>query len=478
MKTRNSTLSVMALLACALCAPCAHAGQNSRQDVSFPALFTAASPAPVEQWAAQNFQLETVGIMEEAVNNGGPAYELDNKTFTLKISGGNIQIIAWVKAADLVPTHMDIGTSLNNNDKRAYFKNCLIDNKTSIFVITAQLRLAQNNSLLVLIRMLDKSGKTLLKEYRGIAAVKTQQTGKTLDLSYQFQDPADRNQGQIGSCHVFSSVSILEAAYYRKYHQKIKFSEADLFLRKVILSDDIYAPFVYSKQCTLQEGGNAHLDSQFVIKYGVATSLSYEKLEKLYIWYRNAEEKTMSSINSYADETDLSADAGKKKIDLREFWADLQTKPAMKEQLMKFFGAGDKVLKKERETIKKQLAGFKAVEWSNPDYAPEVVRYDKAKCAAEGIPVKRILLAELEEKRPVSVSVDMAGLEEWGQTDTSRDSKHAFTIIGYKLSPTGEYRFVSRNSWGGINPDLSESALCRVRATRGVYTPEEISAAK
>lgn len=51
-----------------------------------------------------------------------------------------------------------------------------------------------------------------------------------VDLSAQF-DPAPRTQGRLQTCHAFSAVALLEAAYYRATGERARLSEADVFLR-------------------------------------------------------------------------------------------------------------------------------------------------------------------------------------------------------------------------------------------------------
>ncbi len=76
----------------------------------------------------------------------------------------------------------------------------------------------------------------------------------------QFPDPSTRDQENIGSCHAFGSVAVLEAAYYRRYKEHVKFAEEDVFLRRTILSGDAYNSFCANGTCSLEEGNVASVD--------------------------------------------------------------------------------------------------------------------------------------------------------------------------------------------------------------------------
>ncbi|MFA6583066.1 MAG: hypothetical protein WCS77_02110 [Elusimicrobiaceae bacterium] len=492
MRSDKKLSLVFTILAVALFAPSAIAGARGREQKSFQDLFSNAAELPVQQWSGQNLQLNITGrITQNDKVNGGPDYVPSDGTFSLKISGGNTQLVFWLKKKDATPpSYSDIGTTIVNSDKAEYFKSFPAGDKLAFYLITASLKLSEGNNILVLLRMYDPETKDPLAEYHGIAPLKNPAVNQAVDLSYQFEDYADRQQGNVGSCHVFTSISLLEAAYYRKYHRTIRFSEADLFLRKMLLDGSAYTLFLTTGASVLTEGGVPYYDSKFVIEHGVASAPSYDKFEKMYSWYRNAEQKTLQYINANVDNPDIYEPGEKaeqplmpattetvKAVSIRDIWVKLQTQPGMKKQIEQLFKISGEKLRAEREAIKNQLAGFSTGFWVNTQYSKQSATLSKEQCAKEGKTVSEVFLPLLKSQIPISVGVDLSYLKSWGQTPESRDARHGFTLIGYRQAPDGEYHFISRNSWGGWNPDIKESELCRTMYATLVFTPEEAKTA-
>lgn len=123
--------------------------------------------------------------------------------------------------------------------------------------------------------------------------------GPDIDLSGQFPT-GSRDQADVGSCHAFASIGLLEAAYYRKHGEHAVFSDADLFLRNTVLNGNIYSGNVADQGYTwngkpeLKEGGSPSTvlavgDMEFAIRNGVATTPQYSAFLERYRMFRDAE---------------------------------------------------------------------------------------------------------------------------------------------------------------------------------------------
>ena len=134
------------------------------------------------------------------------------------------------------------------------------------------------------------------------------------DLSAQFSDESKRNQRNVGSCHTFASVAVLEAAYYRKYKETVRFSEADLFYRYKLQGSPTFedynrlmAEFAQGKavDAAVEEGSWPSIELPFALKSGVSSSWGYDKFMRNYIPLSNqmraADMKTIRNTNEQDD---------------------------------------------------------------------------------------------------------------------------------------------------------------------------------
>lgn len=284
--------------------------------------------------------------------------------------------------------------------------------------------------------------------------------GRTIDLSWQFADAATRDQGNVGSCHAFGTVALLEAAWMRQYREPVRLSEADLFLQKTVLSGEIYD----SVQGRVQdnEGGDPVEDIRFVLKHGVATDLGYADFLKRYQYYRRDANRMMVMIRELAPE---SAE------DRRSFlarWRELRTSPEYREAGKLYLGAKDQRIEEERRLVKDKLNGFK-LESREFDVAPDVRFLDSKDCLAKGEEQFAYVVSELRAGRPVSVGMELAGLRAWGRQNDKGPAGHAFLIIGVQDGKD----FVTRNSWGGSNPKVRAWQMCRVMQAATVLAPRD-----
>lgn len=294
------------------------------------------------------------------------------------------------------------------------------------------------------------------------------------DLTGQFIDACTRAQGGVGSCHAFGSVAVLEAAYYRKYKQKIRFSEADLFIRRTVLSKELYADICAGKECKLKEGNDAIGDIRFALDNGVATGLGYDQFIERYTKYRWAEEETLRGIIANHEKESWLV---KLLYDPRKHWAELQDRPQNKRITEMFLAGRDPAIDAERAANKAKLAGFKAREKEFP-YLGDKVAGAAAERKKAGLAQGQTVMSELKAGRPVAVSMTLKGLDAWGQKGAKEHANHCFLIVGFRQKPGQEAVFQTRNSWGGDNPEVHEDELLRIFRAVTVLTPEEAASSK
>lgn len=297
--------------------------------------------------------------------------------------------------------------------------------------------------------------------------------GKTKEVNHlpQFADPSDRSQCQVGSCHAFSSIAVLEAAYKRAYGVHIRFSEADIFIRRTVLSGDVYRSFCAEGKCELSEGNDVYGDIDYALKNGVATSIQYTEFYDRYKKYRAAEEKTLEGI-----------EAGRKKMswlellfyDPRTHWAELQKESSKITEA--FLRGRDGKIDQERADAKGKLGKMALKEKRFKYLGDDGPKKKKEECRSEGADQGRTITGELDSGRPTAISMTLKGIAAWGTAGSTDHANHAFTIVGYKAEEGKPVVYRTRNSWGGDNPDVQEDELCRVYSVITVLVPGEKAA--
>lgn len=298
------------------------------------------------------------------------------------------------------------------------------------------------------------------------------QAEATVDLLPEFADGSDRNQADVGSCHAFSSVAVLEAAYFRHFHRAVRFSEADVFLRRTVLDPERFARFVETGETAMREGNDPAGDVEYALRNGIASNVGYDSFVKRFKRWREADKKTLAGINQMREEEGWLE---RLLYDPREHWAELETRPGNRKLYERMLqGAGEPVVA-DRAKYKAELAGFSLKKAS---YEFPKGRVDAAGCRAAGRPQAADIVAELKAGRPVAVSMALDGLPEWGQTKSSAHAYHAFTIVGMHPNQRGEPVFQTRNSWGGVHPDVPLEQTCRIYAIASVLAPGEAAAAR
>lgn len=291
-----------------------------------------------------------------------------------------------------------------------------------------------------------------------------------VDLLPQFADSSTRDQGNVGSCHAFGSMAVMEAAYYRANGKPIKLSEADIFMRKTVTNGDVYRGFAAGGGAKLSEGNDTAADLKYAQKNGVASSMEYEKFLERYQRYRDAEQRTLSGI---AKEEKKMDPLTRMLYNPRKHWAQLQKGDTSKKLIQRFLTGGDPAMDEERTKMKEKMKDFKIETKAFKYLGSDVNKMTSEERGKSGEGQKKLLMDELSSGRPVTVSMSLSGLKAWGQTDTSQHANHAFMIVGFKSGADGQTVFKTRNSWGGHNPDIKENELCRIYGVSSVKIPGE-----
>ena len=289
-------------------------------------------------------------------------------------------------------------------------------------------------------------------------------TPDSLDLSMQFVDPdSTREQGSIGNCHIFASIAVLEAAYFREYGTPIRFSEADLFLRHQILIDPVAEQLCKTGYCRIQEAYIFDVagDIKDALANGVASSFDYSSFEKIY----------------------KSRDPSEEGISLKDlkvsFHPDHREEPTVlhalevKDALLHRFAGSDEtidILDAERAAAKAKFKGFKLFYRVFPIAGPLVFPRNDAERMECGRNQKRVILQELEAERPVAVGMYMNGAPYWPEGTTGG---HSSAIVGYETDLNGRLVFKTRDSWGHDHPDLPEDQLYRIMEIASVRAPAD-----
>lgn len=262
-----------------------------------------------------------------------------------------------------------------------------------------------------------------------------------VDLSSQFTGPS-RNQRDVGSCHAFAAVGVLEAAYYRRYGQRVRLSEADLFLRRNILSGDAYDTFRQGGgEATLDEGHYIEGTIRFALDTGVATGPRYGAFLERYRRYRAAEARTLEDLLRQYERLGAEERAG---YDVRQHWYELQTSTLSRRIAENYLTGNDRTLQADRDLIKQRFAGMRM---DFRSFTP-ASSADQEACRRAGQGQTDFMLGELRAGRPVAIS----------------QQGHAYIVSGYRVDENGAAVFMTRNSYGeGENNDIQANETCTIR---------------
>ena len=291
--------------------------------------------------------------------------------------------------------------------------------------------------------------------------------GPDIDLSGQFPT-GSRDQADVGSCHAFASIGLLEAAYHRKYGEHAVFSDADLFLRNTVLNGNIYSGNVADQGYTwngkpeLKEGGSPSTvlavgDMEFAIKNGVATTPQYSAFLERYRMFRDAEQRTLADIERQHRQNSWLV---RLLYNPRTHWARMQKSPTNQKILQNFLMGNDATLDEQRAAVREKLKGFSVVK-NLYVTLPSSVNKAPADCASAGAGRTAAVLSELRAGRPVGVSY----------FTNANWASHVIIITGTAADGKGGFVFKTRNSWGaGGNADMHPHDMCKVH---GLFSVRE-----
>lgn len=272
---------------------------------------------------------------------------------------------------------------------------------------------------------------------------------KDADLQGLFLD-GDREQGRVGSCHSFAATAVLEAAYARKYGRTIRFSEADLFLRRMVIGNSAISDRLLTGGDIPQylEGGDIIRDVGFALRTGMSVTPSYENFLAKYNRLR-AEPKTVVSELLPS----LPAGCGA----FQPGGADPDCARMLDAALYGYFGLDDGSVNPNRREIREAFKGFEVRARRFPLMAAGQLLAPAAGdvCRRKAAGITAAITRELDAGRPVGVCLY------WEKP--SLNSGHCVTFTGYETGADSALSFLVRNSWGGYGKaGISDSELCRV----------------
>lgn len=245
----------------------------------------------------------------------------------------------------------------------------------------------------------------------------TNQCSNHKEIDHQDKWPAAsiRNQGQIGSCHVFASTALVEAQYYLLTGKHKDLSERDLYYQHLFprtddssLKNDI---LYFSKN---NEGGWNEKDLNLFKQNGICSeeTLPYDDL------LRGDAEDLYDILKS-------------------DYNSKNQSMPSL---INEFSLKGHSSCLKERIDIKEQFKNY---------------QIENLSCGSDIKCTKEVILKYLE-CNPLAVSVSGYGAmmpKKWFQKllyTPGASGNHALVIAGYDCK---EDEFIMRNSWDGSDYD-------------------------
>jgi hypothetical protein len=333
-------------------------------------------------------------------------------------------------------------------------------------------------------------------------------SGKSvIDLSDEWKD-GSRNQGFIGSCHIYATVGLTEAAMFRASGQKLHINESDLFLNSKVISptksnnpdksNDIFNSYCNGASCSLDEGGDFPSDIDYLFNHG-ATLVTNENpdLRDAFgdSWGNYSSAVTQTLV---ADNARINAAIVKNKtpddqytaFQARSQFADNQRKgpqiDAMNSIIAEQAGNGQDPAAM-RVDLRKKMAGLRFyVKALTPVMdALGVPGAPRGACAhsQQGQDTMAVIEQELKARQPVGIGMNLQGIASWGQQNDNEPALHAIIIDGMQRKMLGKVVFTTRNSWGHDevtkggnrpnNPEITEDQVCRIDHLYLVLAPSE-----
>lgn len=303
-------------------------------------------------------------------------------------------------------------------------------------------------------------------------------TPAEVDLSYQFPDEPNRNQVSVGACSIFATVALMEAAYFRQYGRRLILAEGDLFVNATIragrpgMANLIEFNFHDGGELYMLEGNDEVRVLRYALDHGLATGYSWRALLDRYLDYRRDVLDDAAFVEKLdRDGTWLSRYLSKEYLSPRQAYLDAFKTGEADRALQMFLTQRDwTALQSERASTKDNFAGFTPKTWS---FRPDGRGWKTPASCGTDVAFRRSLLVEnLASAQPVMVGMDVAGMAAWDSAD-SRRAGHAFVVTGYRRESDSRFVFLTRNSWGGDNPEVREDELCRIMSMTTLRAPKD-----
>ena len=331
-------------------------------------------------------------------------------------------------------------------------------------------------------------------------------SGKSeIDLSGEWLD-GSRNQGFIGSCHIYATAAVVEAALFRAHGRKVHINESDLFLNSKVISptksndpaksNDLFGSYCNGSSCSLDEGGYPQDDIQYLFKNGASLVTNEnpalrDDFGDAWSNYESAVTQSLSADNDHIAtamvEKNLPDDQYTAQK-IRSQFADDQRKAPQIDAMNDIIKsqAGGKDPAAMRLDLRKQMAGLRLyVKELTPIMdALGVPGAPKGMCAKsdQGKDVMNAIDEELKARVPVGIAMNLQALKEWGVDKSEGIALHAIVIDGMQRKMFGKVEYTTRNSWGHNeivspkrpnNPPLTEDQVCRIIQLYVVLAPGE-----
>lgn len=290
---------------------------------------------------------------------------------------------------------------------------------------------------------------------------------------FNFSLETPRNQTMLGSCTAFAAIGLLEAAYMRS-GKCVRLSEADAFLRYTVFGWPCWAAgdcraelrnpngefCAFFGNCelrgtaaawepTIDQGGYVDYLIAHIKRRGVLTGDGYADFTRRFAqWMREGSIQDRVRLPGNAALTQLMSGLE----DYRD--GDLAAQQAI------------------REMVRRDISGWQVRTLVIPRDETSSSEVSPQRCRLAGRRQAALIASELESGRPVAVTADLAGLKGWRRRPRLPEDMHNFLITGYRSRAGGLKTFMTRNSWGGKNPDVSEDGACHIAILHTVVRPE------
>lgn len=243
----------------------------------------------------------------------------------------------------------------------------------------------------------------------------------SVDVSSQLA-PEKRQQKGLNSCHAFTTVALMEAAYFRRTGRRIRLSEADLFLRMQLKNP---APL------RAREGGLLRDDLRVALEEGVLPGDHYAVFVERHQALKGKALRSRAETEAALLPESLGEEPARARAAVAAALSDARIEGPGG---MRFAGSA----------------------------ARTAVKNAPVRCESRD---KRrdLLMRALASGVPVGAGFLLDGLPEpWRSRGGAWGGPHYFVLTGYETRAEGVF-FRTRNSWGddpALSPDLDEAALC------------------